>query len=63
MGETFTLNELTNQKEVMKESVKDSLEADDLIFYHSLRSNLDLLQKQPTLQTIQNILDYSKSLR
>ena len=63
MGETFTLNELTNQKEVMKESVKDSLEADDMIFYHSLRSNLDLLQKQPTFQTIQNILDYSKSLR
>jgi hypothetical protein len=63
MGETFTLNELTNRNEVMKERVKDSLDADDMIFYHSLRSNLDLLQKKPTLQTIQNILDYSKESR
>ncbi len=63
MGETSTLNELTNQDEVMNESVKENLEADELIFYHSLRPNLDLLQKTPQLQTIQNILNYSKSLR
>jgi hypothetical protein len=63
MVETSTLNELTNQNEVMKESVKENLEADDLIFYHSLRPQLDLLQKNPPLQTIHNILDYSKSLR
>ncbi|MFD2144974.1 hypothetical protein [Mucilaginibacter antarcticus] len=63
MGETSTLNELTNQNEVMKESVKENLEADELIFYHSLRPQLDLLQKNPQLQTISNILDYSKGLR
>jgi tRNA uridine 5-carbamoylmethylation protein Kti12 len=51
MVETSTLNELTNQNEVMKESVKENLEADDLIFYHSLRPQLDLLQKNPPLST------------
>jgi len=63
MGETFTLNELTNQNEVMKENVKVNLEGDELMFYHSLRPNLELLQKKPKLQTIHYILDYSKSHR
>jgi hypothetical protein len=63
MGETFTLNVLTNQQEVMKENVKDNLDGDELMFYHSLRSGLEQLQKKPKLQTIHNILDYSKSLR
>ena len=63
MGETFTLNELTNYNEVMKENVKENLEGDDLVFYHSLRPDLELLQQKPKLQTIHNILDYSKSLR
>ena len=63
MGETFTLNELTNQNGVMKSDVTDNLEGDDLMFYHSLRAEFDLLQKTPKLQTIHYILDYSKSLR
>lgn len=63
MGETSTLNELTNNNEVMKEGNKENLEADELIFYHSLRPQLDQLQKSPKLQIIHNILDYSKSLR
>jgi len=63
MGETFTLNVLTNQQEVMKENVKENLEGDDLVFYHSLRPDLELLQQKPKLQTIHNILDYSKSWR
>ncbi|MBC7400740.1 MAG: hypothetical protein H7289_12430 [Mucilaginibacter sp.] len=63
MGETFTLNVLTNQNEVKKENLKENLEGDDLMFYHSLRPNLVNLEKKPKLQTIHNILDYSKSLR
>ncbi len=63
MGETFTLNELTNQNGVMKTDVTENLEGDELMFYHSLRAELDLLQKMPQLQTIHYILDYSKSLR
>lgn len=63
MGETFTLNALTNQNEVKKQDVTENLEGDDQMFYNSLRVDLDLLKKQPKLQTIHYILDYSKSLR
>jgi hypothetical protein len=63
MGETSTRNELTNPNEVMKPDVVQNLEGDDLIFYHSIRAELDLLNKKPQLQTIHAILDHSKSLR
>jgi len=63
MGETFTFNGLTNKTEVEKKSVIENLEGDDLIFYHSLRADLDSLIKNPKLQTIHYILDHSKSLR
>jgi len=63
MGETFTLNGLTKQTEVKNEVVNENLEGDDLIFYHSIRAELDLLMKKPKLQTIHSILDHSKSLR
>ncbi len=63
MGETFTLNVLTNQNEVKKADVNENLEGDDLMFYHSLRAELEVLTKTPKLQTIHYILDYSKSLR
>jgi len=64
MEETFTknLNVLTD-KAMMKEELKENLEGDELMFYHSLRADLDLLKKNPKLQTIHHILDYSKSLR
>jgi hypothetical protein len=63
MGETSTKNELTNPNEVMNLNVTENLEADDLLFYHSIRAELDLLKKSPKLQTIHAILDHSKSLR
>jgi hypothetical protein len=63
MGETFTLNVLTNQNGVKKENLHENLEGDDLMFYHSLRPNLESLQMKPKLQTIHNILDYSKGQR
>ncbi|AYL97384.1 hypothetical protein [Mucilaginibacter celer] len=64
MDETFTktLNALANQGE-MNNSAQENLEADDVIFYNSIRADLDLLVKKPKLQTIHQILDYSKSLR
>ncbi|MDF2432265.1 MAG: hypothetical protein JWP44_1896 [Mucilaginibacter sp.] len=64
MEETFTttLNLLTNKVKV-NEELQENLEGDELMFYHSLRADLDLLQKNPKLQTIHHILDYSKSLR
>lgn len=65
MGETFTttLNDTTNQKAMNESEAIENLEADDLMFYHSLRTDLDLLNRNPSSETIHNILNYSKSLR
>jgi hypothetical protein len=64
MDETFTttLNLLTNKARV-NEELQENLEGDELMFYHSLRADLDLLKKNPKVHTVHNILDYSKSLR
>ena len=64
MEETFTktLNLLTNKAKV-NEELQENLEGDELMFYHSLRADLDLLKKNPKVQTIHHILDYSKSFR
>ena len=64
MEETFTttLNVLTNKAKV-NEELQVNLEGDELVFYHAIRADLDLLKKNPKLQTIHHILDYSKSLR
>ncbi|HZY36917.1 MAG TPA: hypothetical protein VFE53_09730 [Mucilaginibacter sp.] len=59
---TTTLNLLTNRDE-MKGELQENLDGDELIFYHSLRADLDQLKKNPKIQTIHQILDYSKSLR
>jgi hypothetical protein len=65
MGETFTnsLNTVIKNAHMKDREVQENLDADDLIFYHSIRVDLDLLKKKPKLQTIHYILDYSKSLR
>ncbi|MDB5001062.1 MAG: hypothetical protein JWP67_2380 [Mucilaginibacter sp.] len=65
MGETFTsiFNAITNKAQMKESVVQENLEADEVIFYHSIRADLDLLEKKPKLQTIHHILDYSKSLR
>ena len=65
MGETFTstFNAFTNKAQVNEPGVQENLDADEVIFYHCLRADLDLLNKKPKLQTIHYILDYSKSLR
>ena len=60
---TTTLNETSNKAAMKVSDATENLEADDLIFYHSLRTDLDLLKKNPSLKTVHNILNYSKSLR
>jgi hypothetical protein len=64
MDETFTttLNLLTNKAKV-NEELQENLEGDELMFYHSLRADLDLLKRNPKVQTIHHILDYSRSFR
>jgi hypothetical protein len=64
MEETSTTTTLNAKTMAMNESnATENLDADDLIFYHSLRNELDLIKKNPSLQTIHNILNYSKSQR
>ena len=66
MGETFTsiFNAVSNKAQVKQsEVVQENLDVDDVMFYHSIRADLDLLKKKPKLQTIHYILDYSKSRR
>jgi hypothetical protein len=61
---TTTINETSNQAAMKKaDATTENLEADDLIFYHSLRNELKLLTKNPGLKTVHQILNYSKSLR
>ncbi|MDB5135120.1 MAG: hypothetical protein JWP37_1723 [Mucilaginibacter sp.] len=60
---TTTLKETLNMATMKELDATENLEADELIFYHSLRNDLDLLKKNPSLQTIHHILNYSKSLR
>lgn len=64
MDETFTttLNLLTNKVKV-NEELQENLEGDELMFYLSLRSDLNLLKKSPRPQIVNLILDYSRSLR
>jgi hypothetical protein len=64
MDETFTttLNGMANQA-LVNENGQENLGADEMIFYNSIRADLDILNKKPKLQTIHQILDYSKSLR
>jgi hypothetical protein len=64
MDETFTktLNALANEAE-MNRNAQENLDADEVIFYNSIRADLNLLVRKPKVQTIHQILDYSKSLR
>ncbi|MCJ8211911.1 hypothetical protein MUY27_19490 [Mucilaginibacter sp. RS28] len=65
MGETSTttLTVINNQGEMEKLSVTANLDADELMFYHAIRTDLDKMQVKPSLQTIHNILNYSKRKR
>jgi len=65
MDETSTnsLNAVINNEQVEDQDVFETLDADDLIFYHSIRAELDLLKREPKLQTIHHILDHSKSFK
>jgi len=63
MDETFTkkLNVTTNKAAVEELDVIELLSTDEMIFYQIIRSDLDGLQRAPRKQTIDNILNYSKS--
>jgi hypothetical protein len=65
MGETSTkfFNATTNNAMVEGLDVTEHVDADEMLFHHALRTELDALQVKPKKQTIENLLNYSKSLR
>ncbi len=60
---TRTLNVTANKNTVKESEVIALLGPDETIFYNAIRLDLDLLQRTPKQQTIQHILNFSKSLR
>ena len=60
---TTTLNVTINKAIVKESDVIELLGSDEMIFYHAIRTELDLLQRIPQQQTIDNILNFSKGLR
>ncbi|MFD1258698.1 hypothetical protein ACFQ3S_17965 [Mucilaginibacter terrae] len=65
MGETSTkfFNATTNNVMVERLDVTECVDADEMLFHHALRTELDALQMRPRKQTIEKLLSYSKSLR
>ncbi len=65
MGEISTkfFNATTNNAMVEGLDVTEYVDADELLFHHALRAELDALQVKPKQQTVDKLLSYSKSLR
>lgn len=65
MNETSTTiyQEITNPTKVKYSDVLEIMDADEVIFYHAIRADLDLLHKKPKAETIDRILEYSKKIR
>jgi hypothetical protein len=65
MGETSTttLNAIINKANVKELDEIAQMDADELIFYHAIRIDLDLLVKKPKPRTIESILNHSLSSR
>ena len=60
---TKTLNVTVNKANMMESDVIALMDADEMVFYQTIRADLDLLKKAPQQQTIDNILNFSKNLR
>jgi hypothetical protein len=60
---TKTLNVPVNKANMMESDVIALMDADEMVFYQTIRTDLDLLKRAPQQQTIDNILNFSKNLR
>lgn len=64
MGEISTTLNVIAKKATLKESdVIAILNPDEMMFYHAIRSELDLLQKSPSQHVLDNIMLFSQILR
>ncbi len=65
MDETSTKNlfVITNENLVKGDSNPENLTADEMMFFHSLRTDMSKLELSPRPQVIHQILDYSRNFR
>jgi hypothetical protein len=65
MEETFTttLNVTINKAIVKETDAIELLGANEMMFYHTIRTDLDMLRRVPKKQTIDHILNFSKGKR
>ncbi len=63
MIETFTTNLKSTNTMEANQKVAENLENHEIMFYDSLRADLDAIQMTPKDGTIENILTYSSNLR
>jgi len=65
MAETFTstINSTTNALDMNEQETIESIGADEIVFYNSIRADLDQIAIHPKADTVQNILNHSQNLR
>ncbi len=62
MMETFTsVNKLNYEHTKQQDMLVEDLEAHDIMFYDSLKMQLDGLNRNPSDETVSRILAYSRS--
>ena len=63
MNETYTktLNANLKKTAMNEQDVSTFIDVDDMMFYHVIRTDLDLLQRKPQKSTIELILNFSKN--
>lgn len=65
MIETSTAATLNSVENEMAQAIgcDESFDEDEKGFYQSIKKSLSLMVKEPRLQTIENILNYSRSFK
>lgn len=58
-----TLNVIANKATLKESDVIALLDPDEMMFYHAIRSELDLLRKKPSQRVLDNIMLFSQILR
>jgi hypothetical protein len=60
---TTTINPTNSLDMNEQETTIENIGADEVIFYNAIRADLDMIAFHPKADTVQKILNHSKSLR
>lgn len=65
MTQTFTKTDTStiNVFEMTEPETSTGIGVESDLFYNSIRVELDMIERAPTVGTVQNILDHSQNLR